>query len=362
MLLNSPAGSLRAARTALNNGADSVYVGLADVAHQRQQCKNLTLEELQTLQSEALAAGRRVWVTLNSSYTDEQWPAVMAKAQILADSGVYGAIVADFGLLRALRQRFPQWQLLFSVQGQVANRGAAKAIASWGANRVVLDRDTTITEAAQIRALSGLEVELFAFGYMCNARDSVCYMGDHWSGSPCNVHCAQKTRFLSGPPARGAEGTGRDERWLFMKFYSALRYIPQLLDAPIDALKIEGRHRSSRFVAATTAVFRDAIDTARRRQTDGSPYVVDPAWTKELSRQAFGFEVTDGRYVDGDYHRDVATDPDPQTMWHFAVDTLDNALETGNLQTAVKQLIGGASRHLTPPVRDATGTHRSALP
>ena len=363
MFLNAPAGSEKAAIAALLAGADSVYLGFDDLDHQRPQCKNLSRDQLLRVQRRAEQGGQRLWVTFNSSCEEGQFAAMTQRARWLQDHGVHGVIVADLGLLRAIHSQAPGLRKLFSVQGQCANVPMAKLVKSLGADRVVLDRDTTIEEARAIREQVGIEVELFAFGYMCNARDSVCYMGDHWSGSPCNVHCSQPARFIDGDSRIAAKHPdSRGDRWFFMKFYSALKYLPAMLDAPIDAVKIEGRHRSADFVGASTAVFRAAIDAARKCASTGAPYRLDPAWVERLRQLAFEFEVTDGRYVDGDYKRKVDGAPSHANMLRFAQSAWDNAMDGGGPLLALQQLTTAARRHLAPAPTDRTDTRRGPLP
>ncbi len=349
MLLNAPAGSLSSALAAIDAGADSVYVGFSDLPHQRSQCRNLDLDELRALVSAAKTRAD-VLLTFNSSYPPAELAAVKERIDRVAGQGITGVIVADPGLLSWTAENHPGLRITFSVQGQCTNRETARHLAAIGAHRVVLDRDTTLLEAAAI-AEAGVEVELFAYGYMCNARDSVCYMGDHWSGSPCNVHCAQKVRVLPGPGSPSAVDEAADteaqrfgERPIFMKYYAILRYLPLCLHYGIDVLKIEGRHRSEAFVRAVTSVFREAIDHAKACRTRGERYTVAQRWTRALHNQALGFEVTDGRYVEGDYTRDQHASPGVENALRFAADTIANGLQTGGGTAMLDQLKAAAAR------------------
>lgn len=337
MELKAPAGNLRSALAALEEGADNVYVGLAEINHQRNQLQNLTPDEMRELCDVAHKGGQRVMVTLNSSATDDEWDALTKRIALLDDLGVDGTIVADLGVVEYLAKHHERMKILFSVQGECSNISFAQLLADVGVQRVVLERNVSIREAKRIKEVSGLEVELFVFGYSCNSQDSICYMGDYWSGSPCNVHCAQKVQFLDQP------GLEDPKRYLFMQYYSALRYIPQLAEAGIDGLKIEGRQRSSDYVRKVTRAFRGAIDRYEDSKTSGRPFSIDGQWQKDLRSAAMAFDVTDGFFVVNDYHRTVLEDPSPETVVLYATDTARNLAEG---QTSLEFLRRSFVRHV----------------
>lgn len=348
--LKSPAGTLKSALVALDAGADSVYVGLRAEGHQRAQLTNLSPAELTELCQTARGRGRKVFTTLNSSVLESDWQAAEERVGLLERLGVHGVIVADPGLAHWIAKHHPALKILFSVQGECSNIEYAKFLRDLGVHRIVLERNVSVREAGQIRAAVDVEVELFVFGFSCNSHDSLCYMGDYWSGSPCNVHCTQKVRFI------GEDGLDAPRRYLFMKYYSALRYIPQFADAGIDGMKIEGRQRSSDFALRSTRVFRAAIDHHARCVATGQPFRIDRAWSKDLREAAMGFEVTDGFYKTNDYRRTLLEDPSVGTVARYAVDTVRNIAEG---QTRVEFLRRSFVRHvqrgLMKPAEDDAG-------
>jgi collagenase-like PrtC family protease len=118
--------------------------------------------------------------------------------------------------------------------------------------------------------------------------------------------------------------------------------------AGIDRIKLEGRHRSSRYGARVTRVFRAALD----RLASGQPYRVDPAWEASLTHAALGFEVTDGLFVDGAYQRRLDPHPPPLSAVHFLVDTVQVFLESGNLETLRTEMRAGWNRLVRRPQLD----------
>lgn len=347
MELKSPAGTLKSALAALDAGADSVYVGLADANDQRRQLVNLTRDELRTLAAKAREGNRQVLVTLNSSATSEDWDRLVETLDFLSSVPIHGVIVSDLGLIAFIARSYPSLRILVSVQAECSNVEHAKLLADLGAHRVVLERNVSVREARRIREQAGIEVELFVFGYSCNSQDSICYMGDYWSGSPCNVHCAQKIQFL------GVPGLDKPRRYLFMQYYSALKHLPALADAGIDGLKIEGRQRSSDYVRNVTRIFRSGIDELKRTREAGLPFHVHADWQRELERAAMNFEVTDGFFVVNDYQRTVLEDPSVTTVARYAADTLRNLAEgQTSLEFLRRSFVGHVRRAVSRPELD----------
>ncbi len=349
MELMSPAGSPACARAALDAGADALYLGLRDLSHQRDQCRNFDLDELELLTELARAQARDVgiYVTFNSSYNREDHEAVMGRVDLLAERGVRGVILADLGLIREVHRRHPHLEIELSVQAQCANRESALLLGELGVTRVVLDRNVTIEEARAMRRASGLELDMFVFGFQCYSQDSICYMGDYFSAMPCKVHCTQRVRFEDAP--------GASKRSLFMKYYSGLRYLHLMAEAGVSRVKLEGRHRSSAYTGRVTSVFREALDHLAQCRRAGRPYGVDPAWEASLGRAAMGFEVTDGLFVPGDYSRSVDRHPPLQSVPHFLLDTVMVLLESGSTETFRQEVRAGWNRFWSRPDRPLSG-------
>lgn len=349
MELKAPAGTLTSAVAALEAGADSVYVGLASTNHQRQQLANLSLDELRELASGAAPSGRKVVVTLNSTVPESSMGDTLDTVGQLARAGVSAVILSDVGVAHLVAREIPEMRVIFSVQGECSNVRHARWLKDIGVHRVVLERNVSIREARRIREEAGIEVELFVFGYSCNSQDAICFMGDYWSGSPCNVHCAQKVRFLD------VDGFDEPRRYLFMQYYSGLRFLPQLAEAGIDALKIEGRQRSSEYVRQVTTVFRAALDHLDACRKSGRPFHVHGEWVDGLRAAAMAFEVTDGFFQNNTYHRTILDEPSFESMGRYALDTARNLAEgQTSLAFLRRNLVGHVRRAVTRPDLEAT--------
>jgi len=330
--LKSPAGSLTSALVAIECGCDNVYVGMKDLNHQRKQVKNLSRDDLRELTGVAKDKGVGVYCTFKSSTFAAEFDQFLGNAEFLSEVGASGIIVADLGLIREVSRRFPNLKILYSVQGACGNSEFAGLLKELGVHRLVVDRNMTIEETGSIRRNTGIEVEMFIFGYQCNSHDSMCYMGDYWSNQPCNVHCAQKVTFVNQPNLE------QPKRYLFMKYYSALKYLPLFAQHGIDGLKLEGRQRSSDFTRRVTTTFRAAIDHYRECERTGREYQVDPAWTRELGVAAMHFEITDGFFAN-EYRRHIIAEPTMRSKTSYVSDMVRVAFtEGGSLNTLKNQL------------------------
>lgn len=353
MELIAPAGSMASAHAALEEGADAIYLGVTDLSHQRDQCKNFSDEELRRVIALARRRGAGVLVTFNSSYNQRDFDSILDKIDTLAAAGAQGVILADLGLIAEVRRRHPGLAVHYSVQGQCSNIESARVLAELGVDRVVLDRNVSVAEAAEVRRAGLVEVEMFVFGFQCYSQDSICYMGDYWSGMPCKVHCTGRVRMSSRPRL------GRARRELFMHYYSGLDYLPQMAAAGVSAVKLEGRHRSADYTRRITRVFRQALDELQRCQGRGEPFVVRRRWRRQLGIAALGFPVTRGFFVHGDYQRRVIAGPGLRPRLLFVADTVRTLLETGNLRTFRDELSSAWQRYRATPARGRGAQNRN---
>ncbi len=339
MKILSPAGSYGSAIAAIDAGADAVYLGLRSIKHQRSRCVNFSIEELKDIVRIADEKDVEINVTFNSSYNEENFESIRAQLDTLDDIGVDSIIISDIGLIETIRDEHPRIKIAFSVQGQCSNSDFGDILKGYGVHKLVLDRNISIDEAKRIKEKTGLEVEMFAFGFQCYSQDSICYMGDYFAGEPCNVQCTQKVWF-SDTDARA--------RFFFMKFQSALKYIPNLIESGIDYVKIEGRQRSSRYVSEITKVFREAIDSYKDNPRS---YAVKKEWMKTLERQAYHFEVTDSFYEPFKYRREIISDPSMKNAYMYLKDISSSFMETRNSMKIVKELKNAARIQFLEPKR-----------
>lgn len=288
--LLSPAGSLKAMRLAFAYGADAVYAGQPRYSL-RVRNNEFDLAALATGIAEAHALGKRFYVVVNiaphnsklTTFVRDMAPVVALKPDAF--------IVSDPGVVFLLRQHFPEVALHLSVQANTVNWAAVKFWQSQGVERVILSRELSVEEIAEIRREApDMELEVFVHGALCMAYSGRCLLSgyinkrDPNQGTctnscrwPYQVHAAVEdevgqfnpisTPALLEEQGRPGELMTIDEDLhgtyiLNSKDLRALEHVPALTAMGVHSLKIEGRTKSPYYVARTAQVYRQAIDDA----------------------------------------------------------------------------------------------------
>ncbi len=304
--LLAPGGSLTKAKTALNYGADAVYIGGSHFGL-RANADNFTLDQIRELVTFANSRGKKVYVTLNMLPKTGEIPAMCDYARELAELGVHGIIVADLGAFTALRQAVPQLPIHVSTQANNLNAETCRFWHDQGAVRVNLARELTLAEIQEIHealADTPIGLEIFVHGAMCMAYSGRCMLSDYLTGRSSNRgDCAQPCRwkYHLSEDARPGEAFPMEETdqgtFLFnSKDLCLLEYLPDLVKAGAAALKIEGRMKSDFYVAVTVRAYRIALDAVwASLQAGGDGKLPQPLLT-ELLREVCSVS-----------HRDYAT-------------------------------------------------------
>ena len=186
------------------------------------------------------------------------------------EEGLDGVIVQDFGVLRALKEAFPQLKLHASTQMMVTGVFGARLLKTYGVMRVVPARELTLREIAAIRSEADIEVEAFIHGAMCYCYSGNCLFSGIVGGRSGNRgRCAQACRLpyrVKGSARerdarRGTKGSDDAEVYpLSLKDMNTILDLPALIDAGIDSFKIEGRMKRPEYASGVTAVYRKYID------------------------------------------------------------------------------------------------------
>ncbi len=272
--LLAPAGTPEAAWAALAYGADAVYAGLPRFSA-RAEADNFSTEALDELIGYAHHLGRRVYVTFNTLVQQRELTAAIETLALIRDLNGSGVIVQDMGVVRLIRQNFPQLRLHASTQLAVHNLEGAKQLALLGFKRVVLARELSLKEIAHISQNCGIETEVFIHGALCYSYSGLCLFSSHLLGRSGNRgRCAYCCR----QPFRS--GDGKETLPFSMKDFSAAEHLSEIISAGVASLKIEGRMKSPLYVAAVTDFYRNQLSnieqgTADRRrqrlaQSDGN--------------------------------------------------------------------------------------------
>ncbi|ABA49024.1 peptidase U32 family protein [Burkholderia pseudomallei] len=321
-----PAGSLPALKAAVDNGADCVYLGFRDATNARNFAGlNFDAQAIAAGIRYARERGRKVLVALNTYPQPDGWAAWREAVGRAADAGVDAIIVADPGLMRFARERYPELRLHLSVQGSATNYEAINFYHEhFGVSRAVLPRVLSLAQVEQVAENTPVEIEVFGFGSLCVMVEGRCALSSYATGespntrgvcSPAKAVRWQKTpdglesrlngvlidRYEDGenagyPTLCKGRFTVADESYYAIEeptSLNTLELLPKLMQIGIRAIKIEGRQRSPAYVAQVTRVWRDAIDQCTANL---ARYYVKPAWMTELNKVAEGQQHTLGAY------------------------------------------------------------------
>ena len=280
--LLAPAGSMEAVAAAVQNGADSVYLGYGDF-NARRNAKNFSPEEAAAAVSYCHLRGTKVHLTLNTLLTDRELVRAAEEAARASEMGVDAVIVQDLGVARMLRQTVPDLPLHASTQMTVHSLDGVKACADLGFTRVVLGRELSRDQIAYICQHSPIEIEVFGHGALCMCWSGQCFFSSVIGGRSGNRGlCAQPCRLQYG------WGGKPDGYPLSLKDLSMAGHLQELEQMGVTCLKLEGRMKRPEYVAVVTGIYSRAIREGR-----------DPTSRElEILAQAFSRQgFTDGYYT-----------------------------------------------------------------
>ncbi|HPF44468.1 MAG TPA: U32 family peptidase [Syntrophomonadaceae bacterium] len=287
-----PAGDSEKLKTALLFGADSVYLGGKEFSL-RAYAGNFTLKEIRTGLDFARALKKKVIIAANVIAHNKELADIPAYFEKLAALNVDGIIVSDLGVLRLARKYAPQVPLIISTQANVTNYETAAFYQELGAKRIVLARELSIDEIAAIKHKTGIEIEVFVHGAMCVSYSGRCLLSHYMTGRSANLGaCAHPCRYSYAlmeekrpgeyfPLHEDAQGS----YILNSRDLCLLPYIPRLIEAGVDAFKVEGRMKSPLYIASVASVYRAAIDHYLSTRQDFAPEQLN-IWMQELQRSA----------------------------------------------------------------------------
>ena len=257
----APAGDALAMRAAVRAGADAVYFGLHGF-NARARATNFDADGLAATMRELHASGVRGYVTLNTLVFDEELPALEAAVRACAAAGVDAVIVQDLGVARLVRAVAPTLPIHASTQMTCTDAAGVELARSVGATRVILARELSLEDIAAIRAQTDAELEVFVHGALCIAYSGQCLTSEALGGRSANRGaCAQACRLPYELVVDGVLRDLGDRAYLLSpEDLETSALVPRLMDLGITSLKIEGRLKSPEYVAATTALYRAAID------------------------------------------------------------------------------------------------------
>ena len=267
--LLSPAGDMERLKMAVLYGADAVY--LAGTAFgMRAFAGNFTPEELPQAVKFAHDHGVKAHVTVNIMPRNDEVAQLPAYLEQLDDAGVDALIVADLGAFTLAGKYAPHCERHISTQQSIANYACAQAWFDLGAQRVVLARECSLKEVAEIRKKVDpkLEIETFGHGAMCVSYSGRCLLSNYMTGRDSNRGaCAQPCRYQYALMEEKRPGeyfpVFEDEKGTYImnsRDMCTIDHLKDLMDAGIDCIKIEGRAKSAYYAAIITGAYRHVID------------------------------------------------------------------------------------------------------
>jgi len=266
--LLAPAGDFDCARAAVENGADSVYFGLHGGFNARVRATNFDAEQLPELMRYLHRRGVKGYLTLNTLAFPSELATVEARIRQAAAAGVDAVLVQDLGVARLVRAVCSGLAIHASTQMTLTSSGGLRVAEQLGIERVVLPRELSLDEIRRLRPQTELRLEVFVHGALCVAYSGQCLTSESLGGRSANRgHCAQACRLPYELICDGQEvPLGPVKYLLSPQDLAAYALIPDLIDAGVDALKIEGRLKTPEYVANVTSHYRAAIDTASAGQ------------------------------------------------------------------------------------------------
>lgn len=316
--LMSPAGNFISLRAALENGADSVYIGLAD-NNMRSNVSNFSLKDVEEAANIAKEYSSKLYLCTNTIMKERDMKKLEFDLELIKEYEVDALIVSDIGLVELATDIGINPHM--SVQENISNVYALKTLKKLGVTRAILSRELNIWEIAEIAKNSPIETEIFIHGAMCMAVSGRCFLSYGLYGKSANCgECLQPCRkkwtitmaqeedsdffyeddinssfileTIPDPDIEFDEGyllntntnnspvvTSSKTNFISPNDLAMIDYIPQLLATGVDAFKIEGRARGADYVSTTTKAYREAIDSIEE-----GVFLYKDSWVENLEK------------------------------------------------------------------------------
>jgi len=297
--LLSPARDMEQLIMSLTYGADAVYLGVRSFSL-RAAAGNFSPDELADVIKLCHEHCVKVYITCNAVLTNDDARSLPGFLESIADAGADAVIVSDIGALMLARRHAPSIDIHISTQAGVFNFESARVFHELGASRIILARELSLGDIAQIRKNTPpeLELEAFAHGSMCVSISGRCLLSNYLTGRDANRgQCAQPCRWKYSLMEEQRPGEYLDifedggTYIMNSRDLCMIDHIPEMVDAGVCAIKIEGRMKSAYYAAVVTNAYRHAIDALAA----GLP--VKNVWREEVNKVSHR-EYSTGFYFD----------------------------------------------------------------
>ncbi|GHF92031.1 ubiquinone anaerobic biosynthesis protein UbiU [Thalassotalea marina] len=326
MELLCPAGNLSSLKTAIDSGADAVYIGLKNDTNARHFAGlNFSKSKLEQAVSYVKQHNKKLHLAINTFANSENWQVWKESVDLAADIGVNVLIAADISVLNYARTHYPDLELHLSVQASATNAEAINYYAkNFNIQRVVLPRVLSIHQVKQLARSTEVELEVFAYGSLCIMAEGRCHLSSYLTGESPNMNgVCSPAKFVSWQDTE--QGLESRLNNILIDRYSAnesagyptlckgrfnvddtlyhtleeptslnsMELLPQLINMGVSSIKIEGRQRSSAYVREVTQTWRQAIDACLKKKQE---FTVNPQWQHTLASLSEGNQTTLGAY------------------------------------------------------------------
>jgi Collagenase and related proteases len=297
--LLAPAGNLEKLKMAIIYGADAVYAGGEEFGL-RAYADNFSMEDLKVGIDFAHTRNKKIYLTMNIIPHNEDLENMGEYIKQVSDLGVDAIILSDPGVFSMVREAAPDMEIHLSTQANNTNWKSAQFWYKHGVKRIILARELSLNEILEIRKLTPpeLELEIFVHGSMCISYSGRCLLSNYMAGRDSNRGlCAHPCRWKYYLMEEKRPGEYmpviENERGTFIynsKDLCMIEHIPEIIASGVTSLKIEGRMKSSYYVATIVKAYREAIDAYYCGQKEP-----DPHWIDEITKASHR-EFTTGFY------------------------------------------------------------------
>jgi putative protease len=326
--LLAPAGNLEKLKFAVHYGADAVYIG-GQKYGLRSNADNFSFEEMKEGVEFASRYGAKVFVATNIYAHNEDIEGLESYLRSLEEAGIAAIIAADPVIIETAQRVAPKLEVHLSTQQSTMNWQAVKFWKDEGLPRVVLARETSFKEIAEIKSHVDIEIEAFIHGAMCSSYSGRCVLSNHFTDRDSNRGgCCQSCRwkydlFVDDEPMYEE---GQEQFTMGSKDLCMIEYLPELIEVGVDSFKIEGRMKSIHYVATVVNVYRQAINAYFE---DPENFRVKQEWIDEMNKAA-NRPLNTGFFLDTPGAEDHIYGPEEKAApYDFAAIVLDYDDRTG---------------------------------
>jgi len=325
MELLCPAGNLSSLKAAIDNGADAVYIGFKNGTNARHFAGlNFTDKKLEQAVYYVNDHDKHLHIAINTFASANNWQCWQASVDKAIDLGAHALIISDISILDYVSNRYPDQEIHLSVQASATNSEAIRFYQQrFNIKRVVLPRVLSLHQVKQLARTSDVELEVFAYGSLCIMAEGRCHLSSYLTGESPNMNgvCSPAKHVRWQQTEQGLESRlngvlidryqenesagyptlckGRfnvDEQTYHAleepTSLNSMALLPELMALGVASIKIEGRQRSSAYVASVAKTWREAIDKC----TSSSSFSIEPQWQQKMSDLSEGNQTTLGAY------------------------------------------------------------------